>query len=128
MIRPAVGKELEETIDIYLTSFLSWDVLLYFHANTGTRKTSKELAGDLGRRQREVYQVLDELARKGILTRHFNKGSSFFMLNEARENQIKLNRLIEALDDQTFRLVVVSKLLQKELEKGNTIKVMGLES
>lgn len=76
---------LEDDADAYLTSFLSWDVLFLFNSNEGGKRSASEIARALGRREREVFCVLDELARKGALQREFEDGVALFSLSKDKE-------------------------------------------
>jgi len=126
MTRLNVSKELDEIIDVYLTSFLCWDILMFFCHNDGTKISPGELAMVLGRKERDIYKVLDELARKGVLLRYFKQGTPYFEICADKEVNRRLGILIEALCDQSLRLMVVDRILKRELEENRSVKMMDI--
>lgn len=127
MTRPAVSKELEEIIEVYLTSFLCWDILLFFCTNESVKISPAELSLALGRKEKDIYKVLDELARKGVLLRYFKQGTPYFELCADEEVNRRLGKLMEALADQSLRLMVVDQILKRELEENRSVKMTSLE-
>ena len=101
--------DLKKFIDKYVTSFLAWDLLIFFHTHPWTANGADELALKLGRRAEDIDQAAAELAEKSVLVCE----GALFSYSPAEETQVLIERFVHALDDREKRLLILTEVLQK---------------
>lgn len=103
---------LEQFIEEYLDSFVSWDLILFFHHNPGVVDGAFGLAARLGRSVENVEEALEKLEAKGVVKK---KGEDsvvyFYTPDESFEEKVKL--FDQALENRFLRLKILSFLLKK---------------
>lgn len=55
-------------VDEFIDSFVSWDILLYFHSHADAIETTASLASRLGRNESDVQAEIDNMLDKGVLS------------------------------------------------------------
>ncbi len=115
-IDPQIGVFVEEYID----SFISWDIILFFHENPYTVGSPTSIAMSIGRLGSDIEPYLERLADKGVLTRELRSGEGTETIY-AYHPEPDFERLViefkRALRDRASRLIIVSKVLQKEARR-----------
>lgn len=110
---PQVGAFVEEYID----SFISWDLIIFFHENPYTVGSPSSIAMSIGRLGSDIEPYLEKLADKGVLTREY-RGQGGSETIYAYKPEPGFEKMViefkRALKDRASRLIIVSKVLQKE--------------
>lgn len=113
-----VSPDVMEFVDRYLDTFVTWDVLVYFHENPGIEKKISAIALDIGRRITSLQPSLTALAEQGLLASEVEPGDEpSYRYAPTSEFKSGMDRFIEATRDRTNRLAFVSKVLQKEARR-----------
>lgn len=115
-IDPRVEKFVEE----YLDSFITWDLLLFFHENPYTVGTPSSIALSIGRLGSDIEPYLEKLVEKGVLTkeeRGGEGGEALYSYRPSPEFEKTVMEFKRALRDRASRLIIVSKVLQKEASR-----------
>lgn len=115
-IDPRVEKFVEEYVD----SFITWDLILFFHENPYTVGTPSSIALSIGRLGSDIEPHLERLAEKGVLTREERSGEDGEAIYSYKPNPEFEKMVMEfkrALRDRASRLIIVSKVLQKEASR-----------
>lgn len=113
-----ISRDVIDFVDGYLDSFVTWDVLIYFHENPHVEKKLSGIALDIGRAAPSLETVLGNLAGKGVLLGETEAGDEpSFRYTPTSEFRVTMERFIEATRDRTNRLVFVSRVLQKEARR-----------
>ncbi len=110
---PQVGAFVEEYID----SFISWDLILFFHENPYTVGSPSSIAMSIGRLGSDIEPYLEKLADKGVLEREYRgQGGSetIYAYKPEPDFEKMVIEFKRALKDRASRLIIVSKVLQKE--------------
>lgn len=103
---------MREFLDSYVDSFISWDVIVFFHTNSGVIDTPKGLAARLGRHEDEVKKVLEQLCQKGVLGKK-QKDATLYFYTPSEEVKKDIDQFVRSLDDRSFRLQILSILLRR---------------
>lgn len=113
---PQVGAFVEEYID----SFISWDLILFFHENPYTVGSPSSIAMSIGRLGSDIEPYLERLSDKGILVREY-RGQGGTETIYAYKPEPDFEKMViefkRALKDRASRLIIVSKVLQKEARR-----------
>lgn len=104
-----INKDIEDFINTYVTSFVAWDLIVFFHYNPNVIDSSKNIALKLGRNENEVRKALTELTEKGILKLD-NEVYSLQLQEEVKE---QIENFVKILSDRSQRLQAVSMVLKK---------------
>lgn len=110
---PQVGSFVEEYVD----SFITWDLILFFHENPYTIGSSSSIAMSIGRLGSDIEPYLEKLADKGILSHEFRAGDgadTIYAYKPEPDFEKMVMEFKRALKDRASRLIIVSKVLQKE--------------
>jgi DNA-binding IscR family transcriptional regulator len=59
--------DVDAFVDVNLSSFAAWDIVVYLEHNEGVSAGVADLVGRLGRREHEVEQVLHDLVDCGVV-------------------------------------------------------------
>ena len=104
------AKDVLRFVNEYVDSFISWDILIFFHHNPSAIETSRSLSGRLGRRLEDTKDGLTFLCEKCVLRTEDNETYEF-----KPEDQLA-NQIIafcDALEQRDTRLKILSKVLSK---------------
>ncbi|MEJ5186101.1 MAG: hypothetical protein WHT46_03360 [Candidatus Geothermincolales bacterium] len=115
-IDPRVEKFVEE----YLDSFIAWDLILFFHENPYAVGTPSSLALSIGRLGSDIEPHLERLVEKGVLSREEKTGDAeeaIYSYRPTPEFEKMVMEFKRALRDRASRLIIVSKVLQKEASR-----------
>ncbi len=105
--------EIEKFIERFIDSFISWDLIVFFHTNSGTVDTCKGLASRLGRKEDEVRASLEELCKKGLLRKRVGSCKEVYFYSPSPHLREVVDEFVKCLEDRSFRLKVLSFLLKK---------------
>ena len=97
-------------VDDYVVSFVSWDILLYFHRNADAIETPSSLASRLGRRQRDIEAEISRLVEKGVLT---PVNGDTFRHAPAPALARQIEAFSDALNVASSRMTILSQVLGK---------------
>jgi hypothetical protein len=97
-------------VDAYVDSFISWDILIFFHHNSSAIENAGSLSGRLGRRLEDTKDGLTFLCDKGVLHTEDNETYEF-----KPEDQLakQITAFSDALTQPDTRLRILSKVLSK---------------
>jgi hypothetical protein len=101
-------------VDEYIDSFISWDILIYFHRKPGAIETSASLASRLGRNESDVEPEVDRLIKKGVLTAASGGTVKHDPTPELAERIAEFN---EALLVASTRMTILGQVLGKRSSK-----------
>jgi hypothetical protein len=110
---PSISTDLRDFIVNYIDSFLTWDLLVFFHTNPGTINGPAELAASLGRKENEIKDSLEFLENKKVLKRKSFRGKNVYFYNPPEEIKEKVERFVKGLDSKNFRFHAISIVLKK---------------
>ncbi len=115
-IDPNVSSFVEEYID----SFITWDLILFFYENPFTVGSPSSIAMSIGRLDSDVLPYLEMLVAKEILSSELQVRESpetIFSYVPDKGFETRVEEFKKALKDRASRLMIVSKVLQKEARK-----------
>lgn len=107
-------------VEEYIDSFISWDLILFFHENPYTVGSPASIAMSIGRLGSDIEPYLERLADKGVLFREYraSDGSEvIYAYKPEPEFEKMVMEFKRALKDRASRLIIVSKVLQKEARR-----------
>lgn len=108
-----ISTDLRDFIVNYIDSFLTWDLLVFFHTNPGTINGPAELAASLGRKEDEIKDPLDFLESKQVLKRKSFRGKNVYFYSPPEEIKEKVEKFVKGLDSKNFRFHAISIVLKK---------------
>jgi DNA-binding MarR family transcriptional regulator len=108
--------ELLDFVKRYVDSFIKWDLLHFFHKNPHTIDTVENIARYAGRDPETVAQELADLARRGLLEETHMGDLTIYALSSSPEVRDKLERFVEAGEDQQFRVRAIYHVI-KDMRK-----------
>jgi hypothetical protein len=108
--------ELLDFVKRYVDSFIKWDLLHFFHKNPHTIDTVENIARYAGRDPQIVQRELSDLARRGILEETQMGDMTIYALSPAPDVKDKLDRFIQAGEDQQFRVRAIYHVI-KDMRK-----------
>lgn len=100
--------ELDRFVEVYVTSFLAWDILLHFHRYEQERFAADDLVRLLGREARDVERALRDLTEKDVL----ECDDSTYRFCAAKELRDSIDKFVKALGDRETRLNVLTAVLR----------------
>jgi predicted transcriptional regulator len=107
-------------VDEYIDSFITWDLILFFHENPYTVGSSSSIAMSIGRLGSDIEPFLEKMTEKGILTHEFRAGNgaeTIYAYKPDSDFEKMVMEFKRALKDRASRLIIVSKVLQKEARR-----------
>lgn len=104
--------ELEQFIEEYLDSFVSWDLIVFFHHNPGVIDGALGLAARLGRSVESVEEALAKLEAKGVVKRK-SEVDPIYSYTPDEDFMRKVQLFNQALENRLLRLRILSLLLKK---------------
>jgi hypothetical protein len=107
-------------VDEYIDSFITWDLILFFHENPYTVGSPSSIAMSIGRLGADIEPFLERLTEKGILSCEFRAGNgaeAIYAYKPEADFEKSVVEFKRALKDRASRLIIVSKVLQKEARR-----------
>lgn len=108
-----LSPEIKNFVERFVDSFVSWDLIVFFHLNSGTIDTCKGLSSRLGRKESEVKNSLEELCEKGLLRKRVGGGKEVYFYSPPPHLKDVVDKFVKNLEDRSFRLRILSYLLKK---------------
>lgn len=118
---PEFGKLDKETtafVNEYINSFVKWDLITFFSYNPEAIGTVADIAGRLGRTEKDVREALANLVRKGLLGKRSEGGKTLYYYEPSDELEKKVTSFVKCLEDRTQRLQILAKLLRTRSEQS----------
>jgi len=109
-----------EFVDEYVDSFITWDLVLFFYENPFTMGTPSSIAMSIGRLDSDVLPYLEKLVEKKVLSREEHvqdSAEAVYSYIPDKDFERRVEQFQKALKDRASRLMIVSKVLQKEAKK-----------
>ncbi|MBN2027859.1 MAG: hypothetical protein JW854_13980 [Actinobacteria bacterium] len=107
-------------VDEYVDSFITWDLILFFHENPYTVGSPSSIAMSIGRLGSDIEPFLERMTEKSILSHEFRAGDgaeTIYAYKPEPEFEKAVIEFKRALKDRASRLIIVSKVLQKEARR-----------
>ncbi len=107
-------------VDEYVDSFVTWDLILFFHENPYTVGSPSSIAMSIGRLGADIEPYLEKMTEKGILSHELRPGDgaeAIYAYKPEPEFEKLVREFKRALKDRASRLIIVSKVLQKEARR-----------
>ena len=101
--------DLRNFINQYVTSFLAWDLIVFFHKNPSADGAADELAGRLGRRPEDIEQAAQELVGKAVLT----CDDAVFTYAPSDGTRLLVDRFVQAINTREKRLLILTEVLKR---------------
>ena len=101
--------DLKNFINRYVTSFLAWDLIVFFHKHPGVGESAGDLAMRLGRLAEDIQPAAEELAEKAVLTYE----DTIFRYGPAEETRALVEQFNQALENREKRLLILTEVLQR---------------
>jgi predicted transcriptional regulator len=115
-----IDPRVERFVEEYVDSFITWDLILFFHENPYAVGTPSSIALSIGRLGSDIESYLDRLVEKGVLAREEDSGEggeAVYSYRPKPEFEKMVMEFKRALKDRASRLIIVSKVLQKEASR-----------
>ncbi|HEB12701.1 MAG TPA: hypothetical protein ENI11_03380 [Actinobacteria bacterium] len=109
MINANLDGGLKNFINQHVTSFLVWDLLVFFHKNPAAVDDVFELSKKIGRGMDDIELAASELVNKSILRRE----KKVYEYAASDEMKALVATFVGALDDRETRLWILSEVLQR---------------
>lgn len=107
-------------VEEYVDSFITWDLILFFHENPYTVGSPSSIAMSIGRLGSDIEPYLEKMADKTILSHEFRAGDTaeaIYAYKPEPDFEKMVMEFKRALKDRASRLIIVSKVLQKEARR-----------
>ena len=101
--------DLRNFINQYVTSFLAWDLIVFFHQNPSANGAADELAGRLGRRAEDIEQAAQELVGKSVLA----CDGTVFAYTPSNDTRLLVDRFVQAINTREKRLLILTEVLRR---------------
>lgn len=102
----------DDFVDRCVTSFASWDLIIYMMKNPDICATRARLAALLGRHESDMVNALDLLVSEGVLEkREDDEGQECFSLTSDEETRDLVRRFIRLAERREHRLEYVRRVL-----------------
>ncbi len=105
-----ISPELLSFIKDVITSFITWDLLVFFYTEQERKFKLEEIAERIGRPKDEVNKSLVELTNIDIIRKSSN-GEVTYVYNMGNNNEKELTEFIEKLSDREARLIILGVVL-----------------
>lgn len=113
-----IDKDLASFIDQYVDSFVNWDLVTFFGYNPEASGTSSDIAGRLGRNEKDVDEALEALVRKGLCEKVKDAGRTIYRCAPAPELKERMAVFVKCLEDRAKRLQILAYLLRAQSGHG----------
>ncbi len=104
--------ELLDFINVYVDSFVKWELLRFFYANPNTIDTAVSIARYIGRSAQDIQDDLFQLKEHGLLKESAVGHMFVYTLNPAPELWTQLEKFIQATQDPEFRRKAIYHLVR----------------
>lgn len=111
-MRTQLDAEMREFVERYIDSFLVWDMIVFFYSNPQVVETIPGLAIRLGRKAKDVKEVINKLVEKGIVSMA-SIDPDTYCYGPSEDQKKLIDRFITQTADQIFRLQVLSLVVEK---------------
>lgn len=101
--------DLKNFINRYVTSFLAWDIIVFFCKNPGAAGAAGELAVRLGRRSEDIEQAAGGLVEKAVLF----SDNAVFTYRPDDDTRALIDKFVRAIDSREKRLLILTEVLQR---------------
>ncbi len=109
----AVDPEIEQFAQETIDSFVTWDVLLFFHDWQGFSGDTHAIAKNIGRSRAEVEQSLGHLVSLSILQAADTENGKLYSYSPPQEKSRQIERFASLLEQRELRLSLLASLLRK---------------
>lgn len=96
----------------YVTSFVKWDLVRFFHENPYTTDTAEHIARAVGRDRETVADELTEMVEGGILRSHMIGDLVVYTLATDEHIRDLMDRFVLACDDRQFRVKAIYHIIR----------------
>lgn len=103
-----LDSELDHFVEAYVTSFLTWDILLHLYRNEQDGFAADDLAPLLGRNAGDVEHALMDLSEKDLLERD----DAVYRFNAVGDLRDSVDRFVHAVHDRETRLNILTRVLR----------------
>ncbi len=117
----ALEGELQKFVAGYISSFLAWDLLVFFKLNPGTVDTALGISKRLGRDPAEVEETLEQFFKKGIVRKKVFKNKSIYLYEPPQELKRSIEEFVSSVEDDYFRMNVLDFLLKTGFSSKNKL-------
>lgn len=104
---------INEFIDIYIDSFLSWELIILFHSNPGIKDDIKGISRLLARKPENIQLALDVMCSKGLTCSEYIYERQVYYFNPPEELKQMINLFISSLDTYDNRIKYINRILNK---------------
>lgn len=111
--RHAVDPEIEAFTYATIDSFVTWDVIVFFHDWPGFAGDAEATARCLGRGVVEAQVSLERLVNLGVLRRATTDGVAIYSYGPNTETAARVEAFSEAMEGRESRLALLAGLLRK---------------
>jgi len=101
--------DLKNFINRYVTSFLAWDIIVFFHKHPGSVGAAGDLAVRLGRQSEEIEKAAWELVEKAVLI----SDDTVFTYRPGDDTRALIDKFVQAIDSREKRLLILTEVLQR---------------
>ncbi len=115
-----IDPEVSSFVEEYIDSFITWDLILFFYENPFTVGSPSSIAMSIGRLDSDVLPYLELLVGKKVLTSELQvreSAETIYSYVPDRQFEARVEGFRKSLKDRTSRLMIVSKVLQKEARR-----------
>ncbi len=104
--------ELLQFLKSYVTSFIKWDLMRFFHDNPYATDTAENIARFIGRDRETVADELAEMVENGVLQSH--RVGDLIVYTLATDPHIRelIDRFVLACDDRQFRIKAIYHIIR----------------
>jgi hypothetical protein len=104
--------ELLQFLKSYVTSFIKWDLMRFFHDNPYATDTAENIARFIGRDRETVADELAEMVESGVLQSH--QVGDLIVYTLATDPHIRelMERFVLACDDRQFRIKAIYHIIR----------------
>lgn len=104
--------ELLQFLKSYVTSFIKWDLMRFFHDNPYATDTAENIARFIGRDRETVADELAEMVESGVLQSHQVGDLIVYMLATDPRIRELMDRFVLACDDRQFRIKAIYHIIR----------------
>lgn len=108
-----IDPQTEEFVQATIDSFVTWDVIVFFHDWPGFAGETAAVAKHLGRNEPEVERSLLHLVKHGMLLRTRTDGAHVYSFSPDSKTAERIEKFTSVLDQRDARLALLAALLRK---------------
>lgn len=95
-----------------ITSFITWDLVRFFHDNPHARDTAENIARHISRDLQPVHQELFKMTESGLLEGEIIGDVEVFNLTADPETRQLISHFMEACHDRNFRRLAIHQVFE----------------